>query len=68
MTNISDIAKQLGSRGGKKSAESRLGGKTPKERSDAMRKLRSSKMNAKIDVVTEALLDSMKRVPREEQY
>lgn len=41
--NLSNIAKQLGSRGGKKSAESRLGGKTKEEISQIMRELSARK-------------------------
>lgn len=35
-----EIAKQLGSRGGKKSAEVRLGGLTKEQKSELMRKVR----------------------------
>lgn len=40
-----EIAKQLGSRGGKKSAEVRLGGLTKEQKSELMRKVRYSKKN-----------------------
>lgn len=41
--DISKIAKQLGSLGGKKSVESRFGGKTKEEVSDIMKNVRVSK-------------------------
>lgn len=43
MINLSDIAKHLGSSGGKKSAKSRLENKTKDERSEIMRKLNALK-------------------------
>jgi hypothetical protein len=43
MATIRNIAKQLGSRGGKKSAQVRLAGKTKEERSEIMRKVRLAK-------------------------
>jgi hypothetical protein len=45
MQNLSNIAKLLGSNGGKKSAESRLGGKTKEQISELMRKIRLTKKN-----------------------
>jgi len=42
---LTKIAQQLGSRGGKKSAESRLGGMTKEQRSGLMRKVRLSKID-----------------------
>lgn len=41
--NLSEIAKQLGSAGGKKSAQSRFKGKTKKEISEIMKKVRLAK-------------------------
>jgi copper chaperone CopZ len=47
--NVSDIAKQLGSLGGKKSVDSRFKGKTKEEISEIMSKVRLTKQlkNAK---------------------
>lgn len=45
--NLSKIAKQLGSRGGKKSVEVRFGGKTDKEISEIMSKVRTNKQSIK---------------------
>lgn len=45
MENLSNIAKQLGSRGGKKSVKKRLGGLTKEQISEHMRGVRLSKLN-----------------------
>lgn len=56
-----EIAKQLGSSGGKKSAEKRLGGKTPEERSRIMSNVRLSKeAKRKMDIVENAFMKSLK--------
>lgn len=44
---LSDIAKQLGSRGGKKSAEVRYRGKSKEEISEIMSKLKKGKLTKK---------------------
>lgn len=47
MNDLSSIAKQLGSKGGKKFAETHLKGKTKEERSEFMRRVRLSPKKAK---------------------
>ena len=48
MIKLSNIAKMLGSRGGKKSVQVRFAGKSKKEISEIMRKVRYSKKGLKI--------------------
>ena len=52
------IAQQLGSRGGKKSAESRLGGMTKEQRSEAMRNVRKGK-DPVLQAFHEAFMESL---------
>ncbi|MBM3205155.1 hypothetical protein FJZ48_04255 [Candidatus Uhrbacteria bacterium] len=64
MTNPnSQIAKQLGSVGGKKSVEKRFAGKTKKEISELMRKVRTSallkKSNPPKEVLDQMVKDSV---------
>jgi len=47
MNDLSSIAKQLGSKGGKKFVETHLKGKTKEERSEFMRRVRLSSKKAK---------------------
>lgn len=55
-----EIAKQLGSRGGKKSAEVRLGGLTKEQKSELMRKVRYSKKEIKeLDSMAEELVKGL---------
>lgn len=46
--NIKEMAKKLGSKGGKKSAEIRMSGMTKEQKSELMRKVRLSKEEKKI--------------------
>jgi len=55
---LTKIAQQLGSRGGKKSAESRLGGMTKEQRSGLMRKVRLSKRDK--EILKEALCEEQR--------
>lgn len=60
MENLSGAAKQLGSRGGKKSVEVRLGGKTEKERSEFMRRVRlSGEERKKFEKGLQEMVDKM---------
>jgi len=55
-----EMARQLGSVGGKKSAEVRLGGLTKEQKSELMRKVRYSKKETKeLDYMAEELVKGL---------
>lgn len=63
---MTQIAKALGSLGGKKSAEVRFGGKTKSEISEIMKKVRlTSKQKAEVDEMMGESLQSLKDTIKE---
>lgn len=60
--NLSKIAQQLGKKGGKKSVESRFGGKTKSEISEIMRKVRLTKSEkAEFSEMVDESIENLKR-------
>lgn len=64
MSEPNKAAQELGRLGGKKSVESRLGGKTKEEISEAMKTLRRARMN----LVADAILPALNSVPKKDQF
>ena len=62
MKNVSKFAAELGRRGGNKSAESRLGGLSPEERSAMMRRVRMTKeQKAKFEKGLDGMVDNLNK-------
>ncbi len=62
MENLSNIAAQLGKRGGKKSAESRFAGRSMEEVSAIMRSLRlTPKQDKEVTASIEAMAENMRK-------
>lgn len=66
----SQIAKQLGSAGGKKSVQVRFGGKKKEEISDIMKKVRmsSKEINERHEKFGKAFLEALRNTPREDHF